>query len=209
MGRRGAFRARAFDRATGLGRRAPGQAGAAMTGRVFAVVGPSGAGKDTLMAEARRLRPDLHIVRRVITRPEIKGGEPFEGVDREEFARRKAAGAFVLDWEAHGMLYGIPASIDRAIAEGRSVLFNASRGSLGRAWEEFPGLTVILITASTPVLAERLAARGRETREEIAGRLARAVYEIPYGPPIRVVENNGTLEEAAAAFLAVLQPESV
>lgn len=180
-----------------------------MAGRLFAVVGPSGAGKDTLMAEAKRKRPDLHLVRRVITRPERSGGEPFEGVTEAEFERRKSAGAFVFDWQAHGLCYGIPRSIDRAISEGRNVLFNGSRGVLGRAWEEFPGLTVILVTASTSVLAARLASRGRESKDEIARRLARAAYEIPYGPPIRVVENNGTLEEATAAFLRVLHPESV
>nr|WP_068113064.1 phosphonate metabolism protein/1,5-bisphosphokinase (PRPP-forming) PhnN [Tropicimonas marinistellae] len=180
-----------------------------MAGRLFAVVGPSGAGKDTLMSEAKRRRPDLYLVRRVITRPAEAGGEPFEGVNVDEFRRRKAAGEFVLDWEAHGLHYGIPNTVDRAIAEGRNVLFNGSRGVLGRAWEEFPGLTVVLVTASVPVLADRLAARGRESRNDIARRLARAAYEIPYGPPIRVVENDGELESAVEAFLRVLQPLSV
>ncbi|MFD0979473.1 phosphonate metabolism protein/1,5-bisphosphokinase (PRPP-forming) PhnN [Tropicimonas aquimaris] len=161
------------------------------------------------MAEARRRRPDLHVVRRVITRPEVPGGEQFDSVSVEEFQRRKAAGDFALDWEAHGLFYGIPSSIDRAVSEGRDVLFNGSRGVMGRAWEEFPGLSVILVTASVPVLAERLAARGRETRDGMATRLARAAYEIPYGPPIRVVENNGELEAAVQAFLSVLQPFNV
>ncbi|SNS52988.1 phosphonate metabolism protein/1,5-bisphosphokinase (PRPP-forming) PhnN [Tropicimonas sediminicola] len=180
-----------------------------MAGRLFAVVGPSGAGKDTLMAEAKRRRPDLHVVRRVITRPEVPGGEQFDSVSVEEFQRRKAEGDFALDWEAHGLFYGIPSSIDLAVSEGRDVLFNGSRGVMGRAWEEFPGLSVILVTASVPVLAERLAARGRETRDGMATRLARAAYEIPYGPPIRVVENNGELEAAVQAFLSVLQPFNV
>ncbi|WP_368085971.1 phosphonate metabolism protein/1,5-bisphosphokinase (PRPP-forming) PhnN [Tropicimonas marinistellae] len=161
------------------------------------------------MSEAKRRRPDLYLVRRVITRPAEAGGEPFEGVNVDEFRRRKAAGEFVLDWEAHGLHYGIPNTVDRAIAEGRNVLFNGSRGVLGRAWEEFPGLTVVLVTASVPVLADRLAARGRESRNDIARRLARAAYEIPYGPPIRVVENDGELESAVEAFLRVLQPLSV
>ncbi|MFC2968576.1 phosphonate metabolism protein/1,5-bisphosphokinase (PRPP-forming) PhnN [Acidimangrovimonas pyrenivorans] len=180
-----------------------------MAGRLFAVVGPSGAGKDTLLAELRPARPDLHIARRVITRPEEAGGEPFEGVDEAEFLRRQAAGAFALHWQAHGLRYGIPASIDQALAEGRDVLFNGSRAMLGEAWELYPGLTAIHVTARTPVLAERLAARGRESKDEIARRLARSRYDIPYGVPIRVVENNGALEDAVAAFLRALQPERV
>ncbi len=178
-----------------------------MPGRIFAVVGPSGAGKDTLIEAARRARPDLHVVRRVITRPETEGDEPFEGVTVEEFARRKELGAFVLAWEAHGLCYGIPASMERAISEGRDVIFNGSRAMLGVAWEAFPGLTVIHVTASVPVLAERLAARGRETRDEIARRLTRASYEIPYGIGVRVVENNGPLSLAVTAFLDALQPD--
>ncbi len=180
-----------------------------MAGRLFAVVGPSGAGKDTILAAAKAARPDLHVVRRVITRPESAGGEPFEGVTPQEFAARKASGGFALDWEAHGLRYGIPVTIERAIAEGRHVLFNGSRAMLGRAWEVFPSLSVIHVTASVPVLADRLAARGRESREDIARRLARASYDIPYGLPIRVVENNGALQDAVAAFLAALQPERV
>ncbi|MFC7703560.1 phosphonate metabolism protein/1,5-bisphosphokinase (PRPP-forming) PhnN [Plastorhodobacter daqingensis] len=180
-----------------------------MAGRLFAVVGPSGVGKDTILAAAKAARPDLHIVRRVITRPESAGGEPFEGVSEAEFLRRKADGAFALDWEAHGLRYGIPATVDQAISEGRNVLFNGSRAMLGAAWEVFPGLSVIHITASVPVLADRLAARGRESRDDIARRLARASYDIPYGLPIRVIENNGPLADAVAAFLAALQPERV
>lgn len=180
-----------------------------MAGRVFAVVGPSGAGKDTLMAEARRLRPDLHVVRRVITRPPGNRREVFESVSRAEFLLRRAAGDFVLDWTAHGLHYGIPLSMDHAIAEGRDVLFNASRGIIGRAWEDYPGLSVIMVTASVPVLAERLAARDHGDRTELAERLARAAYEIPYGPPIRVVENDGSIEEASRAFVEALQPERV
>lgn len=180
-----------------------------MPGRIFAVVGPSGAGKDTLIEAARLARPDLHIVRRVITRATEAGGEPYDGVTPEEFARRKADGCFVLDWEAHGLSYGIPVSVERAMSEGRDVIFNGSRAMLGPAWEVFPGLTVIHVTASIPVLADRLALRGRESKDEIARRLTRASYEIPYGIGVRVVENNGRLEDAVSAFLDALQPESV
>lgn len=180
-----------------------------MPGRVFAVVGPSGAGKDTLIAAARGVRRDLHVVRRVITRPEEAGGEPFEGVSPADFAARAARGEFVLTWEAHGLHYGIPGSVLDAVSEGRDVIFNGSRAMLVEAWEVFPNLTVILVTAPIQVLAERLASRGRETTEEIAARLARARYDVPPGIPVRVVENGGRLEDAVAAFLTALQPERV
>lgn len=178
-----------------------------MPGRVYAVVGPSGAGKDTLIAEARAARRDLHIVRRAITRPAEPGGEPFESLTAGEFAQRAARGAFALSWEAHGLHYGIPVSALQAVAEGRDVVFNGSRAMLAEAWEVFPNLTVILVTAPVPVLAERLARRGRETATEIGARLARQVYAVPPGIPVRVVENGGGLDASVAAFLAALQPQ--
>ena len=142
-----------------------------MTGRLFAVVGPSGAGKDTLIAAAAAARPALHVVRRVITRPEAAGGEPFEGVSPTEFAARAARGAFALTWDAHGLSYGIPATIDAALAAGRDVVFNGSRAVLEQAAARYPGLAVLHVTAPVPVLAARLAARGRETAGDIAARL--------------------------------------
>lgn len=177
-----------------------------MAGRLFAVVGPSGAGKDTLMAAAKARCDDLHLVRRVITRAKTAGGEDYEGVSQEAFDRRKAAGDFVLDWTAHGLCYGIPKSIEREIANGRVVLFNCSRGVLRQAWEVFSDLTVIHVTAAPSVLAARLAARGRESAADISARLARAAYELPQGPPVRVVDNSGSLDDAVVAFLATIQP---
>lgn len=180
-----------------------------MTGQVFAVVGPSGAGKDTLMAEAARVRPELHLVRRAITRPEAAGGEPFEGVTTEEFSRRLAAGAFALHWNAHGLSYGIPRTALEVAAMGRTVLFNGSRSVLARAAEVFPGLRVILVIASPEVLAARLAARRREAPEDVARRLSRGGYDMPAGLPVTEIRNEGSLEEALGAFLQALQPERV
>src|SRR5690606_34082435 len=69
-------------------------------------LGPSGAGKETLIAGAARARPDLVWARRAVTRPEAAGAEPFESLTVSEFHRRRAAGEFALFWAAHGRLYG-------------------------------------------------------------------------------------------------------
>jgi phosphonate metabolism protein PhnN/1,5-bisphosphokinase (PRPP-forming) len=170
---------------------------------IFAVVGPSGAGKDTLIAGALRARPDLRLVRRVITRPSSAGGEDFEGVSEREFANRKAQGDFALDWQAHGLSYGIP----RAQIEGEGdVLFNGSRAALALAAKVFPGLRVILVTAPDHVLAARLAARGRESVAEISDRLDRAAFTLPDGIHAETVVNDGTPEAGIARLLAALQP---
>lgn len=175
-----------------------------MTGRLFAVVGPSGAGKDTLIEAARRARPDLVIVRRVITRPESAGGEDFVGVTEPEFEARRARGEFALHWRAHGLRYGIPQAQVDLREDGHDVIFNGSRAALERAVERMPDLRVIRVCAPSAVLMERLLARGRETREDIAERIQRASYDIPPGLPVMDVRNDGTLEEGVARFLAAL-----
>lgn len=177
-----------------------------MSGRLFAVVGPSGVGKDTLMQAVHAARPGIVLARRVITRPAEAGGEEFEGVSEAEFARRLAAGDFVLHWQAHGLSYGIPATVRRDLSVGRDVLFNGSRAGLDGARAEFPGLSVIHVTARPEVLAERLAARGREDSAEIARRLARAPT-LPDGLDAIEIDNSGPMEASVAALLAALQPE--
>lgn len=172
---------------------------------IFAVVGPSGAGKDTLISGAMAVRPDLRLVRRVITRPTEAGGEDFEGVSAQEFALRQERGEFALHWQAHGLSYGIP----KAQVEGPGdVIFNGSRAALPAAVAAFPGLRVIVVTAPDAVLAARLAARGRETAADIEARLQRAGFALPDGISAKVVMNDGSLVDGIARLLAALQPVS-
>lgn len=175
-----------------------------MSARPIAVVGPSGAGKDTLMALASAL-PGIRSARRVITRPADAGGEEFTGVSEAEFAARATAGEFVLHWRAHGLGYGIPVS---ELAGEGVVLLNLSRAVLAEAGRVLPGLPVIEVTAPPGVLAARLAARGRESGADQAARLSRAGHALPEGLALRRVINDSTLEEGLARFLAALQPES-
>lgn len=183
-----------------------------MTGRLFAIVGPSGAGKDTLIQGALAARPDLHVIRRVITRPTDAGGEEFEGVTAAEFAERQAAGEFALDWQAHGLRYGIPAAALAPLANGADLLFNGSRQGLERAALLWPGLRVIHVTAPPQVLAARLMARGRESAQDIAARVARAGQPWPEGLSgglsVITVMNDASPETGIARFLDALQPVS-
>ena len=108
------------------------------TGVLVLVVGPSGAGKDTLLDAAReRLADDqrFRFVRRVITRPAEAGGETHEAVSRAEFTARR----FALSWQAHGLSYGIPLDIAGDITAGRIVVANVSRGVIVEAAHSFPG----------------------------------------------------------------------
>ncbi|RNF34430.1 phosphonate metabolism protein/1,5-bisphosphokinase (PRPP-forming) PhnN [Paracoccus methylarcula] len=170
-----------------------------MTARIVAVVGPSGAGKDTLMRCAAERRPDLRLVRRVITRPAESGGEDFDGVSSAEFERMRGEGRFALDWQAHGLSYGVP-----HVAGGGVWLVNLSRTVLPRAANVFPGLAVIHVSAASEVLAARLAGRGRESATQIDARIRREAGFHPGALPVTYIDNSGDLGEAAAAFVAAL-----
>lgn len=177
-------------------------------GRFIAVVGPSGVGKDSLMEALIAAEPDFHRVKRVITRPSEAGGEVFEGVTREVFAVRRDAGEFALWWTAHGLLYGIPATVHRTLALGVDVLANLSRAQLDSAARAFPTMHVLHVTATPEVLARRLASRGRETPDQIRTRLAREVA-LPVGLRVTEIDNSGPLSTSVEEALCALYPERV
>lgn len=179
-----------------------------MMGRIFAVVGPSGVGKDTLLAGVCGAHGP-HWVRRVITRPSALGGEPYEGVAESEFVAREAAGEFALVWRAHGLAYGVPWAELAVRQTGRDVVFNGSRGALGQAIACFPDLAVVHVTAPEAARAARLHQRGREGAAEIGARLVRDVNPFPAGLPVTEIVNDGTPGQGIAKLRAALQPVSV
>ena len=179
-----------------------------MTGRLFTVIGPSGVGKDTLLAGA--CGPDgPYWARRVITRPHVPGGEPYVSASDPDFARFLAKGDFALHWQAHGLRYGVPQAELAPLAAGRDVVFNGSRGALGAALAAFPGLIVIHVTAPASVLAKRLAARGRESAADIAARLARDVSDWPDALRVIEVANDADPATGIARLRAAFQAAPV
>lgn len=176
-------------------------------GRLIVVVGPSGVGKDSLLAAARgRLsgRDGLMLVRRTITRPETGDAEAHLPMSLAGFEAAEKQGAFAFTWRAHGLAYGLPAALDAHLDAGRPALVNGSRKMLAAMAERFPGLAVVSVTASPEAVAARLAARGRETPEEIAARIARAA-EIPAVAPVVTVDNSGPLTHTVEDFITAIE----
>ncbi len=171
-------------------------------GRLVAVVGPSGVGKDTLIAALAGARPDIRVAQRIITRSAAAGGEDHIAVSDPLFDAQLAMGRYAFHWGAHGLRYAIPASITADLAQGRMVVFNGSRKALGAIRRDYPDLCVLMITAPPEVLAARLRARGRETAREIAARLKRAELDVPDGA--EVIVNDGPVDKALAQMLKAL-----
>jgi ribose 1,5-bisphosphokinase len=150
-------------------------------GRLVLVVGPSGAGKDTLINAARSLcagDPAIVFARRVVTR-EASAAEDNLSVTPAEFERLETAGDFALCWRAHGHAYGLPRSLDDDIRAGRTVVANVSRMVIEPARSAYADVVVVLITAPAEVLAARIAARARASDGSITDRVGRSVDTTP------------------------------
>ena len=197
-----------------------------MSGTLIYVMGPSGSGKDSLIAYVRRavnaayaqtwrigantavntrrgLSPVL-FARRHITREVGAGGERHHPLTREEFQRRKISGEFSLAWESHGLCYGISAGIDSRLAQGALVIVNGSREYLPEAVKRYPALVPVIISVRPEILRARLEKRGREGAADIDERLAKAAMALPDIPGLADrlirVDNSAELEEAGRRF---------
>lgn len=175
-------------------------------GRLIAVVGPSGVGKDSVMLGIEDAMPQIHRVRRIITRPPELGGEDYEAVSDKQFEVLIGDGAFSVHWRAHGLRYGIPVTVEKHLHQGTDCLVNFSRKALAEAAEIFPRFMVLNITAQPETLAQRLATRGRETAEEIAARLNQAESPLPQNLDVIHLCNDGPLPQTIARAVALLQP---
>jgi phosphonate metabolism protein PhnN/1,5-bisphosphokinase (PRPP-forming) len=139
----------------------------------------------------------------VITRAANAGGEEHEAIDRESFALRRAAGAYALTWDAHDLRYAIPADIALDLSAGHIVVASVSRSVIAEAALRYPA-RVIEITAPPEILAQRLAARGREGADMIAARLAREVARDHAVDTITIV-NDATVAEGAEKLISALR----
>ncbi|MEQ1769681.1 MAG: phosphonate metabolism protein/1,5-bisphosphokinase (PRPP-forming) PhnN [Devosia sp.] len=181
-----------------------------MAGRLVLVVGPSGAGKDTLMNAAREALagdPRFHFVRRVITREAVAGLEDHETLSVEAFTAARALGAFALSWEAHGLHYGLPAAIDSELGAGHVVVANGSRRMVTDALSRYPDAQIVLVDADPEIRAARLAGRGREDLAAVRERLAREAM-LPAGLNVTRIDNSGVLSGSVAAFVKALRRAS-
>jgi ribose 1,5-bisphosphokinase len=177
------------------------------SGMLILVVGPSGAGKDSLLRAAMaHFAGDARFSfpRRVVTRQAQAETEDHDSLSTDEFEIEKQHGAFALHWQAHGLSYGVPASILDVLAAGRNVVANVSRSIIPDAMARFEKLAMVEVTAPPEVLLERLQARGRVADGDLAKRVERAATPFPAQIKHMTIRNAGTLHEAEQAFIAAL-----
>lgn len=173
-------------------------------GTLYFVVGPSGSGKDTLIAIAKRARPDIHVVQRVITRPVTENDCNHTEMNVQEFVEARRANRFALTWDANGFRYGVPCDVFALLDAGEAALVNGSRAAVDDARRIFDPIKIVYVTAKLDELARRLRTRGREDPSGIASCMARAGRNAPSGADVVSVDNSGSLEDGLDAFLAAL-----
>jgi ribose 1,5-bisphosphokinase len=177
-------------------------------GRLVLVVGPSGAGKDTLLSLAKAAcAEDRNIVFpcRVITR-EASASEQNEEVSLDAFRQALSRGEYAVHWEAHGHCYALRRGIDDELRAGRTVIANVSRTVIGAMRHTYADVAVVSITAPPQVLAERLAMRRRSSDGKIESRLGRTVDETSAAPDVTII-NTGSAEYHARQFVRIIRGE--
>jgi len=170
------------------------------------VMGPSGAGKDTLLAYARaHVDPNrILFAHRYITRSMTATGENHIALSREEFVARREAGLFGLSWESHGNAYGVGIEIDLWRKHNFVVVVSGARAAWAAAQDRYANIIGILIDAPADLRAARLAARGREGEAAIRARMAREI-PMPLDANIHRLDNSGSAEAAGDALAHLLR----
>ncbi len=171
------------------------------------IVGPSGVGKDSLIARARTGLagdPRFCFPSRAITRPAAAGPESHVPFTTCEFETAEAHGGFLLSWRAHGTAYGIPGPVIEDLERDCIVVANVSRAVISAAEALVRASFVIHVTAPRELLLQRLAARGREPLAAIEPRLERALPLPPTRAPVIEIDNSGSLDASAPRFIEAL-----
>jgi ribose 1,5-bisphosphokinase len=177
-------------------------------GRLVLVVGPSGAGKDTLLRLAQAAcvdDQDVVFPRRLVTR-DSSTAEDNIAMSPDEFRRALEHGDFAVHWEAHGHCYALPIEINDDIRAGRAVVVNVSRTVIATLRHAYTNVAVVAITAPPDVLAQRLAARARHSDGNIAERIARKIDDAAAHADVTIL-NAGSADYHGRQLVRVIRNE--
>lgn len=173
-------------------------------GKLIWLMGPSGSGKDSLLAALRqREHTQLLVAHRYITRAASAGNENHIALSEQEFFTRAGQNLLALSWHANGLYYGVGVEIDLWLHAGFDVVVNGSRAHLPQAQARYgKALLPICLQVSPDILRQRLQARGRESETEIAARLARAARYAPFN--CHILNNDRSLLQSVDTLLTLM-----
>ena len=183
-------------------------------GLLFVLSGPSGAGKDAVMARLKEEHFPLRFGVTATTRRRREGethGVDYFFVSSPEFDRM-IAGDELLEWAVvHGNRYGVPRAQTRALLlTGQDVLVRVDVQGADAIRSRVPEAVLIFLTApSLDALKARLTKRNTETPEELAIRLTNALEETRRQDEFDylVVNDDGGLDDAVEKVKAIVTAE--
>jgi guanylate kinase len=180
------------------------------------ISGPSGVGKDTIIAAlaARPRDPDYHYVVTCTTRAPRPGelpGVSYRFLGRAEFHALREAGELLEANEVHGNWYGTPRrDVADALVAGYDVILKIDVQGARVVKARVPdALLVFIVPPSLEALFQRLRSRATETADELELRQRNAAIELArQGDYDRVVVNEtGEIERTAAEIEAIIEQE--
>lgn len=178
-------------------------------GRLFILSGPSGSGKDTVLAGVFERCPEIAFSISSITRPMRAGereGEKYHFISRAEFEEMIAADALLEHNVFVGNYYGTPREpVERCIAAGGDMIVEVDVNGAAQIRKKMPeAVSIFIMPPSLEVLRDRLSRRGTESAELVEERLASAVGEIARAGEYDYIVVNEALDRAVADVITVI-----
>ncbi len=179
-----------------------------MTGQLFIVSAPSGAGKSSLVKALLEQDSSIRLSVSYTTRPPRPGevdGVNYHFVSREEFLARLEKSEFLESAEVYGNFYGTSqAWIEAEMAAGRNVLLEIDWQGAAQVRRLMPGaLSIFILPPSIEELRRRLEGRGTDSAEVIAKRMAAAREDISHALEADYLVVNDRFAEALNDLLAI------
>jgi ribose 1,5-bisphosphokinase len=175
--------------------------------RLILVVGASGAGKDSLLKEAKihfKENPTIHFIRRYITRQPGEFEDNFY-IGDDAFEVLKSQDFFFSYWYAHDLKYGIPKRELESLKENETAIISVSRAKINDFEENLSGtVTTVHVTADPSTIQKRLEKRKRETFFQIETRLQRLAIPVK-AKNLMQFDNNQELRLSAPLFISLLE----